>query len=93
MLGLIEPSTDQTLLPRRVNSFSLPNGFKFVVLERGVSPTVSFVTYVDVGASDEVAGKTGIAHFLEHLAFKGTESIGTKYALCSPESQNTKPNV
>uniref|UniRef100_A0A7S3EK04 Alpha-MPP n=1 Tax=Rhodosorus marinus TaxID=101924 RepID=A0A7S3EK04_9RHOD len=78
MLGLIEPSTDQTLLPRRVNSFSLPNGFKFVVLERGVSPTVSFVTYVDVGASDEVAGKTGIAHFLEHLAFKGTESIGTK---------------
>uniref|UniRef100_A0A7S0BD15 Alpha-MPP n=1 Tax=Rhodosorus marinus TaxID=101924 RepID=A0A7S0BD15_9RHOD len=62
----------------RVNSFTLPNGFKFVVLERGVSPTVSFVTYVDVGASDEIVGKTGIAHFLEHLAFKGTQKIGTK---------------
>lgn len=43
-----------------------------------MSPTVSFVTYVDVGGADEEDGKTGIAHFLEHLAFKGTTTIGTK---------------
>jgi len=62
----------------KVKSFRLDNGAKFIVLERGVSATVSFVTYVDVGGADEEDGKTGIAHFLEHLAFKGTESIGTR---------------
>jgi predicted Zn-dependent peptidase len=39
---------------------------------------VSFVTYADVGGVDEPDGKTGVAHFLEHLAFKGTTRIGTR---------------
>jgi predicted Zn-dependent peptidase len=39
---------------------------------------VSFLTYADVGGADEPDGKTGVAHFLEHLAFKGTTRIGTK---------------
>jgi len=62
----------------RVKTFTLENGMRFVVLERSVSPTVSFVSYADVGAVDEEDGKTGIAHFLEHLAFKGTERVGSK---------------
>ncbi|KAA8500059.1 putative zinc protease y4wA [Porphyridium purpureum] len=62
----------------RVKSFVLPNGARFVVLERSVAPTVSFVSYADVGGVDEPDGKTGAAHFLEHLAFKGTTSIGTR---------------
>ena len=62
----------------RITEFRLANGMKFIVLENHEAPVVSFVTYADVGGVDEPDGKTGVAHFLEHLAFKGTKSIGTK---------------
>lgn len=62
----------------RVSEFRLDNGMKFIVLENHDAPVVSFVTYADVGGVDEPDGKTGVAHFLEHLAFKGTPQIGTK---------------
>ncbi|WP_036481997.1 pitrilysin family protein [Myxosarcina sp. GI1] len=61
----------------RISEFTLDNGMKFIVLENHDAPVVSFVTYADVGGVDEPNGKTGVAHFLEHLAFKGTEEIGT----------------
>jgi predicted Zn-dependent peptidase len=62
----------------RLTEFTLPNGLKFLVLERREAPVVSFHTYADVGAVDEGRGITGIAHLFEHLAFKGTKTIGTK---------------
>lgn len=62
----------------RVSEFRLDNGIKFIVLKRQKAPVVSFVTYADVGGVDEPDGKTGVAHFLEHLAFKGTTRIGTQ---------------
>jgi predicted Zn-dependent peptidase len=62
----------------RITEFRLDNGMKFIVLENHEAPVVSFVTYADVGGVDEPEGKTGVAHFLEHLAFKGTKQIGTK---------------
>ena len=61
----------------RVTEFSLDNGMKFIVLENHDAPVISFVTYANVGGVDEPDGKTGVAHFLEHLAFKGTKKIGT----------------
>jgi len=61
----------------RVTEFRLDNGMKFIVIENHEAPVVSFVTYADVGGVDEPDGQTGVAHFLEHLAFKGTKSIGT----------------
>ncbi|MGB7378204.1 MAG: pitrilysin family protein [Rivularia sp. (in: cyanobacteria)] len=60
-----------------LTEFKLDNGMKFIVLRRPEAPVVSFVTYADVGGVDEPEGKTGVAHFLEHLAFKGTDRIGT----------------
>ena len=60
-----------------VTEFSLNNGLKFIVLENHQAPVISFVTYVDIGGINEEDGKTGAAHFLEHLAFKGTTEIGT----------------
>ncbi|NJR46073.1 MAG: insulinase family protein [Hyellaceae cyanobacterium CSU_1_1] len=48
-----------------------------MVLENHEAPVVSFVTYANVGGVDEPDGQTGVAHFLEHLAFKGTQKIGT----------------
>ncbi|MDC0834646.1 pitrilysin family protein [Geitlerinema sp. CS-897] len=71
----IQPYLDRTL--ERATEFTLDNGMKFIVLERHEAPIVSFITYADVGGVNEVPGQTGIAHFLEHLAFKGTQKIGT----------------
>lgn len=62
----------------RLTEFRLDNGMKFLVLERHQAPVVSFLTYADVGGANEPTGQTGVAHFLEHLAFKGTQRIGTK---------------
>jgi len=71
----IQPYLDRVI--NKVTEFRLDNGMKFIVLERHQAPVVSFVTYADVGGADEPDGKTGVAHFLEHLAFKGTTRIGT----------------
>lgn len=62
----------------RVSEFSLKNGMKFLVLERHKAPVASFVTYADVGSAQETKGITGLAHLFEHMAFKGTDKIGTK---------------
>jgi len=63
---------------KRMTEFTLNNGLKFLVLERPVAPVVSFHTYADAGSVDEVKGITGLAHLFEHMAFKGTKTIGTK---------------
>ncbi|MBD2103304.1 pitrilysin family protein [Leptolyngbya sp. FACHB-261] len=65
---------------RRITEFKLSNGMTFIVMERHEAPTVWFQTYVNVGGANEVPGQTGIAHFFEHLAFKGTSRIGTTNA-------------
>ena len=62
---------------QKITEFRLDNGLKFIILENRDAPVISFVTYADVGGADEPDGKTGVAHFLEHLAFKGTKTIGT----------------
>ncbi len=72
----LRPYIDRFL--ERVTEFRLDNGMKFIVIENHEAPVVSFVTYADVGGVDEPDGQTGVAHFLEHLAFKGTKSIGTE---------------
>ncbi|WP_156332124.1 pitrilysin family protein [Planktothricoides sp. SR001] len=71
----IQPYLDR--VKQKVTEFRLDNGLKFIVLERHEAPVVSFITYADVGGANEPVGKTGVAHFLEHLAFKGTTKIGT----------------
>ncbi|MGG6293233.1 M16 family metallopeptidase [Leptolyngbya sp. AN02str] len=72
----IQPYIDRAI--ERIQEFTLDNGIKFIVMERHQAPVVSFMTYVNVGAAEEAPGKTGAAHFLEHLAFKGTSRIGTR---------------
>ena len=69
---------DLAAFEKRMTEFTLDNGLKFLVLERHEVPVVSFHIYADVGAVDEVRGITGLAHLFEHMAFKGTKTIGTK---------------
>ncbi|KAF0221206.1 MAG: Zn-dependent [Rhodospirillaceae bacterium] len=54
---------------------TLGNGLQVVVVENHRAPIVSHMVWYRVGAADESAGKSGIAHFLEHLMFKGTPSV------------------
>ena len=63
---------------KKVTEFTLANGLHFIVVERHEAPVVSFHTYVNVGSVDDPRGETGIAHMFEHMAFKGTETIGSK---------------
>ena len=58
-----------------VTTFSLENGLNVVVIEDHRAPVVVQMIWYRVGAADEPAGHSGIAHFLEHLLFKGTEKI------------------
>src|SRR5882724_11214879 len=63
---------------KNVTEFTLANGLHFIVLERHEAPVVSFNTYVNVGSVNDPAGETGMAHMFEHMAFKGTRTIGSK---------------
>ncbi|MBT8334977.1 MAG: insulinase family protein, partial [Gemmatimonadetes bacterium] len=74
--GLSERATSGLDLP--VREVQLDNGMRFLLLPRPGAPTVAFVVEYRVGGVDEVPGRTGIAHLLEHLLFKGSTSIGTR---------------
>src|SRR5437016_11596168 len=63
---------------KKITEFTLPNGLHFIVCERHEAPVVAFHTYVNAGSVDDPSGQTGVAHMFEHMAFKGTETIGTK---------------
>src|SRR5689334_11076825 len=62
---------------KKITEFTLPNGLHFIVCERHEAPVVSFHTYVNAGSVDDPLGKAGLAHMFEHMAFKGTSTIGT----------------
>jgi zinc protease len=53
-------------------SFTLPNGLQVVVIPDHRTPVVTHMIWYKVGSADETPGKSGLAHFLEHLMFKGT---------------------
>ena len=67
-------------LEGQIQEFTLDNGVQFIVLENHDVPVFSFRTFVNVGSANEVRGITGLTHILEHMAFKGTEEIGTNDA-------------
>jgi zinc protease len=56
-----------------VAHFTLANGLEVVVVPDHRAPVVTHMIWYKVGAADETAGKSGLAHFLEHLMFKGTD--------------------
>ncbi len=63
-------------LADKVTNFTLDNGMDVVVIEDHRAPVAVQMVWYRVGAADEQAGHSGIAHFLEHLMFKGTDDIG-----------------
>ncbi len=59
--------------PQPPASFTLQNGLQVVVIPDHRTPVVTQMIWYKVGSADETPGKSGLAHFLEHLMFKGTE--------------------
>ena len=68
---------DLASFEKRITVKTLSNGLTLLACERPEVPVFSFFTHVDVGADREVPGITGLAHMFEHMAFKGTDKIGT----------------
>jgi zinc protease len=74
MLALA-PSVLAAETAQRATSFNLANGIQVVVVPDHRAPVVTHMVWYRVGAADELPGKSGIAHFLEHLMFKSTDKI------------------
>jgi predicted Zn-dependent peptidase len=64
-------------LEKQVQEFTLPNGLRFLVVERHQAPVFSFFAVVNSGSANDQVGTTGLAHMMEHMAFKGTSRVGT----------------
>jgi zinc protease len=59
-----------------VKSFTLENGLRVYVVEDHSTPAFNITLYYDVGSVDEVEGRTGFAHFFEHMMFQGSKNMG-----------------
>jgi zinc protease len=75
LLTLALCSLSLPALAAAVTDFTLDNGMQVVVLEDHRAPVVVHTLWYKVGSADEAPGKSGIAHFLEHLMFKGTSKL------------------
>lgn len=62
----------------QVVEHTLDNGLKILIVPRHEAPVASFVTWANVGSADDPKEVTGLAHMFEHMAFKGTTTLGTK---------------
>jgi predicted Zn-dependent peptidase len=69
---------DLASFEKRVTVKSLANGLTLLVLQRPEAPVFAFFTHVDAGSAQDPKGATGLAHMFEHMAFKGTDKIGTR---------------
>ncbi|WP_299360722.1 insulinase family protein [uncultured Paracoccus sp.] len=62
-------------MPPGISHFTLDNGMEAVVIEDHRAPVVVQMVWYKIGSADETPGKTGLAHYLEHLMFKGTDTL------------------
>jgi zinc protease len=77
ILALAAPASAGPLADR-VFETTLPNGLKVLILEEHKAPVVSVQVWYKAGSRNEPEGKTGLAHMLEHMMFKGTPKVGPK---------------
>jgi zinc protease len=66
-----------TAMAQEVTTYTLDNGMGIVVIEDHRAPVVVHMVWYKAGSADEVEGQSGVAHFLEHLMFKSTDTMAT----------------
>jgi predicted Zn-dependent peptidase len=76
-LATVAAAQDIASFEKRTTVKKLDNGLTVVICERPEAPVFSFFTHVDAGSVQDPHGQTGLAHMFEHMAFKGTDKIGT----------------
>ncbi len=76
-----------------VTTFQLENGMDVVVIQDNRAPVVTHMVWYRTGAADEAPGHSGIAHFLEHLMFKGTDDIAPGEFSAIVEAQGGNDNA
>jgi predicted Zn-dependent peptidase len=85
LLSVLATAQDVASFEKRITVKKLPNGLTLIICERPEAPVFSFFTLVDAGSAQDPMRATGLAHMFEHMAFKGTTTIGTKdYAAEKP---------
>jgi len=77
VLAGVAAAQDLASFEKRTTVKTLDNGLTVVICERPEAPVFSFFTHVDAGSVQDPLGQTGLAHMFEHMAFKGTDKIGT----------------
>jgi len=85
--------TATSALADRVTTFTLENGLEAVVIEDHRAPVVTHMMWYKIGSADEPRGKSGIAHFLEHLMFKGTDTMAPGEFSATVEAQGGNDNA
>ena len=90
VLALMMPGA---ALADEVSSFTLDNGMQIVVIEDHRAPVVVQMVWYRIGAADEVSGHSGIAHFLEHLMFQGTDTMAPGEFSATVEAQGGNDNA
>jgi len=78
VLSALTAAQDLASFEKRITVKKLPNGLTVIICERPEAPVFSFFTHVDAGSVQDPMDKTGLAHMFEHMAFKGTDKIGTR---------------
>jgi predicted Zn-dependent peptidase len=68
---------DLASFEKRTQTRKLDNGLTVIMMERHDAPVFSYATIVNTGSAQEVPGITGLAHMFEHMAFKGSDQVGT----------------
>jgi predicted Zn-dependent peptidase len=76
-LAGVASAQDLASFEKRITLKTLPNGLTVLICERPEAPVFSFFTHVDAGGVQDPKGQSGLAHMFEHMAFKGTDKIGT----------------
>src|SRR6202051_565516 len=77
LLASLASAQDVASFEKRITVKKLTNGLTILICERPEAPVFSFFTMVDAGSAQDPMRKTGLAHMFEHMAFKGTDTIGT----------------
>ena len=77
LLSALAAAQDIASFEKRITVKKLPNGLTILICERPEAPVFSFFTLVDAGSVQDPMGQTGLAHMFEHMAFKGTDKVGT----------------
>ena len=88
LFALALPATADT-----VSNFTLDNGMQVVVIEDHRAPVVTHMVWYKIGRADEAPGHSGIAHFFEHLMFKGTKTVAPGEFSATVEQQGGNDNA